>query len=456
MQMNTTLTHWDWIVIAVYLVLVAGIGPLFKHVNKDASDYFRGGGNMLWWIAGMSAIMASLSTWSFTGAAAKVYDTGILLPVTWIIAAVIYIPLLWYIAPRFRQMRVVTSIEAVFRRFGLGTEQFFTYMVIPMGIFFGGVGLNTVAVFMSAAMDIDMTATLIGLGVITTFMAMIGGQWAVTASDFTQGIMMFLVVGVVVYLSLNLPEIGGVTNLPNVLPERHLDLFSDARIGIVFLWIMTMIIQTTLTTLNMQTEGAKYLSVKDGRQARGMVALRFILTFIVPLAIIMHIPAMCAAVVFPDMSAVFPDLKVPAEGAFVAMAFKTLPQGLVGLLICGMFAAAITSLDTALNRNTGYFIRNVYIKFINKEADGERQLKMGRIVTVIFGVLMIIVAVAFDEFREADLFDVFLLFNSMLFLPSILPVALGVLFKRTPGWSGWSTVMVSMATGALAKIFYTA
>jgi Na+/proline symporter len=83
--MTMALNHWDWIVIGFYFVFIIGIGYLFKHVSKNSSDYFRGGGNMLWWMAGMSAVMAGLSTWSFTGAAAKVYETGFLLPLTWIV-----------------------------------------------------------------------------------------------------------------------------------------------------------------------------------------------------------------------------------------------------------------------------------------------------------------------------------------------------------------------------------
>lgn len=453
--MTMALNNWDWVVIGFYFTFIIGIGLLFKHVNRNASDYFRGGGNMLWWMAGMSAMMAGLSTWSFTGAAAKVYETGFLLPLTWMIGIPITVVILWFMAPRFRQMRVVTSIEAVFRRFGFGTEQFYIYLVLPMGIFWGGIGLNTVAVFMSAAIGISMTLTLIGLGVIVTVMSMAGGQWAVAASDFVQGLLLFLIVGVVIYFSVNLPEIGGLGNLHNALPEKHFDFSVGARTGIIILWITTMQIGGILNCLNMQGEGAKYLLVKDGKQARGMIAMRLVLGLIIPTGILLQIPAICAATVFPDMSAVFPQLKVPAEGAFVAMAFKTLPQGLIGLLICGMFAASMSSMDTALNRNAGYFVRNVYIKYINKGASDERQLLMGKVFTLIFGGLMILVALAFDSLREINLFDVFLLINSMVMLPSVVPVSLGTIIKRTPSWSGWSTVLVGMTAGALAKTAYS-
>ena len=450
-----SLTYWDWIVIGFYFIFIIGIGFLFKHVNKNASDYFRGGGNMLWWVAGMSAMMASLSTWSFTGASAKIYQSGFLLPITWMIGIPVSVAILWFMAPRFRQMRVVTSIEAVFRRFGFGTEQFYIYLVLPMGIFWGGIGLNTVAVFMSAALGIDMTMTIIGLGIITTVMSMAGGQWAVAASDFVQGMIMFMIVFVVVYFSINLPEIGGIANLTKALPERHFDFSIGARSGVVFLWILTMQIGGVLNCLNMQGEGAKYLLVKDGKQARGMILLRVFTGIILPMSIIIHIPSMCAAKVFPDMAAIFPGLKVPEEGAFVAMAFKTLPQGLIGLLLCGMFAASMSTMDTALNRNAGYFVRNVYIKYINRKADEPRQLFMGKIFTIVFGCLMILIGLGFDALREINLFDVFQLLNSMVLLPSVVPVALGAVIKRTPGWTGWSTVLVGVLAGAISKLIYS-
>lgn len=453
--MNMALNHWDWTVIGLYFVFIVGIGFLFKHVNKNASDYFRGGGNMLWWAAGMSAVSASISTWSFTGAAAKVYQSGFMLPLAWMISAPITALVLWFLAPRFRQMRVITSIEGVARRFGYGTEQFYVYLLLPMALFWSGVGINSVAVFMSAALGVPTAWCIIGLALIVGVMSTLGGQWAVVASDFVQGMLMFLTVLVVVFLSLRLPEIGGLANLRNSLPERHFDFTESSRMGIVLMWFLVMQVMALLNTANLNGEGTRFLSVKDGRSARGMVLLRLILFFFIPVTLILQLPAMCAAVVFPDMSAVFPHLKVPEEGAFLAMAFKTLPQGMVGLLICGMFAAAMGTMDTGLNRNAGYFVRNVYIKYINRNASDSRQLRMGQVFTLVFMFITILIGLAFDHIREMNLFDVFQVLNSMVWVPSVVPTALGIVYKRTPSWSGWSTVLIGLAAGAIAKIVYT-
>lgn len=454
-ELSTSLVYWDWIVIVFYFVFIVGIGFLFKHVNKNASDYFRGGGNMLWWMAGVSVAAATISTWTFTGAAAKVYQSGFLYPLGAFFGSLFSIVVLWYLAPRFRQMRVITSMEAVFRRFGFGTEQFYVYLKLPMGIFWGGIGLNTVAVFMSAAMKVDMRMTLICLGAIVTVMAMFGGQWAVAASDFVQGILMLLIVLVVVFFTMRLPEVGGMTNFFSYLPDRHYDFTLGSRMGIVALWFFMSQVTRFFGHISMAGEGAKYLQVKDAREARKMVILKLFLFVIMPVNAIMLLPAMAAAKIYPDMAAIFPHMKMPQEGAFLVMAFRTLPQGLMGLLICGMFAAAMSSMDTALNQNAGFFVRNVYIKYIKRDASDSTQLTAGKLFTLAFGAITIIIGLGFDYFRTMNMFNAMQIIGSMISLPAVIPMALATVYKRTPGWSGWSSVLVGLLVGAVSKLCYS-
>ena len=99
---------------------------------------------------------------------------------------------------RFRRMRVVTPLEAIRIRFGAATQQFVTWIRLPFLMFFGGVGLNTVGVFMSGAFDIPLPTVIVILGVMVTFVSLVGGAFGVAASDFVQ---MFLVVSVTLVIS---------------------------------------------------------------------------------------------------------------------------------------------------------------------------------------------------------------------------------------------------------------
>jgi len=60
----------DYVILAAYLVFLLALGPIFNRFNKSASDYFRAGGAMVWWIAGTAVVMGGFSAWSFTGGSA--------------------------------------------------------------------------------------------------------------------------------------------------------------------------------------------------------------------------------------------------------------------------------------------------------------------------------------------------------------------------------------------------
>src|SRR2546421_4080499 len=66
----------DYAVLAFYFVFMMSMGWVFKRFIKNTSDYFRSGGEMLWWIVGAGAFMTNFSAVSFTGMAGKAYPGG--------------------------------------------------------------------------------------------------------------------------------------------------------------------------------------------------------------------------------------------------------------------------------------------------------------------------------------------------------------------------------------------
>ena len=58
----------DLALISLYLIFIVAIGFMFSGKSENPSEYFRGGGKMLWWMTGASAFMVQFSAWTFTGA----------------------------------------------------------------------------------------------------------------------------------------------------------------------------------------------------------------------------------------------------------------------------------------------------------------------------------------------------------------------------------------------------
>src|ERR1044071_1113011 len=353
--MTPALSFYDYLVVGFYFAFMAVIGVVCRRFIGNTSDYFRGGGKMLWLMAGSSAFMVSFSAWTFTGAASKAYEDGPLIMVLFFANAVGFLCNYLFFAPRFRQMRAVTALEAVRTRFGKGNEQFFTWVQIPLGILYAGIWLNGLAVFIAAAFGFDLRGTIIVTGAVVVLMAVTGGSWAVAAGDFMQ--MLILMPVTVVAAVLAVARVGGWGRFLERLPHHHLHWTEGARGEILALWVVAIFIKQFISTNNM-LEASRYLNVKDSRQARKAALLGMVLFVVGPLA--WFIPPMAASITHPDLAAVFPRLAKPSEGAFVATALDTMPAGMVGLLLSGIFAATMSSMDAGLNRNAGFFVKNFY------------------------------------------------------------------------------------------------
>jgi SSS family solute:Na+ symporter len=440
---------YDYIILGFYFVFMIGIGVMFRRFNRDISDYFRGGGTMLWWLVGASTTMGSLSVWSFTGAASKIYETGLIVLAIyacgWVGALIVF----FFTCYRFRQMRVITSVEAIRRRYGAATEQFYVWIQVPFGIFHAGLGLNTVAVFISSVFGTNLVETLITVGAIIIFVAMIGGAWAVVSGDFVQMILMLLITSVVVVLCLRLPEVGGVSGLMTKLPPSHFEWTAVSRPGVVIFWLVALLVQTLLIYNDLSAGAARFMTVKNGAHARKAALMALVISFFIP--IITFIPPLAAVVVFPHLATQFPTLKNPGEASYVAMCMKVLPHGLLGLMVSAMLAVSMANLDTGLNRNVGVFVKNFYSRILRPEATERELLLVAKLFTAGFGLVIILIGVTIALFRTANLFDLVLMLGALIGIPLIVPLALGLFIKRAPSWAGWSTALVGLIAASAVK-----
>lgn len=448
------LTIYDYLVIGFYLVFMLLIGVVFRKMNNNSSDYFRGGGNMLWWMTGVSAVAAGLTAYTFTAAAAKVSETGFFLLVVYLTGICNPIIVYFFFAARYRQMRVITSAEAIRRRYGNSTEQFWVWTGLPLGLFSGGMAVYIVSLFVSNALQFDIFWCIIILSATVTIMAGTGGSWAIVASDFLQ-ILVILTVSITVFVrALGLPQIGGITGFMDKLPSKFINFSEFERPAVWVAMLVMFTVTGLLRSADINNGASRYLSVKDGSQAKKAVIVGMVGTILIPL--LAFLPVMVGVILQLDFAAMFPKQATPGENAYLAIASVVLPQGMMGMLVCAIFAATMSSMDTALNKNSGFFVRNFYIRYINKTASEKQQLKMGVIFTGVFGLLVTLIALLINQFRGADLFSMLLKLNVLLDYPMIIPMMMGMLWKKTPGWSAWSSVLVGMLTAYLAQTYITA
>src|SRR3954467_13491462 len=107
------LTHYDYIVVGFYFVFMTLMSWVFKRFIRNTSDYFRGGGEMLWWMAGAGAFMVSFSAFTFTGNAGKAYTDGPVVMVIFVGNALGFLINYFWFAPVSWRMRAITGIHGV-------------------------------------------------------------------------------------------------------------------------------------------------------------------------------------------------------------------------------------------------------------------------------------------------------------------------------------------------------
>ncbi|WP_299695268.1 sodium:solute symporter family protein [uncultured Vibrio sp.] len=424
----------DTIVVLAYFMFLIAIGWMFRKFSTSTSDYFRGGGKMLWWMVGATAFMTQFSAWTFTGAAGRAFSDGFVVVILFLANAFGYFCNYLYFAPKFRQLRVVTAIDAIRIRFGKTSEQFFTWAGIPDSLISSGIWLNGLAIFVAAVFDIPMEMTIVVTGVVLMLMAVTGGSWAVVASDFMQ---MLVIMAVTITCAIAAYFYGGgmgeiVSNFEgNFVTGNNLNYMSIFILWVVFIFIKQF------GVMNNSINAYRYLCAKDSDNARKAAGLACALMVLGP--VIWFLPPWYVAAYMPDFAA---NYEVGNDAAYLAFVQKLMPAGMVGLLMSAMFAATMSSMDSGLNRNAGIFVLNFYNPILRPNASQRELMAVSKLTTVLMSFFIIGVGLYINSLRHLSLFDIVLNVGALIGFPMLIPVLLGFIFRNTPDWSAWATLIV--------------
>lgn len=447
---------YDYIVIAIYFVLILAIGVVFSRMaSKSTSDYFRGGGRMLWWMVGSTAFMAQFSAVTFTGAAGKAFADGFAIVAVYIGNTFAFFVGYAFFVHRFRQMRVDTPTEAIKRRFGPQNETFFAWALIAFSFLNAGVWLNALGVFTSAVFDADMTLTIITIGFTVLFVSVLSGAWGVVASDFVQTLVVAVVsiaCAIVALIMVDGP-VNMVKNFPGgflIGPNMNYPL-------ILFGTFIFFLPKQVITMMNLH-DSFRWLNAKDSFNARKAAILAMTLMGVG--SIIWFIPPWASATLYPDAAADYAQLGNKAgDAVYLVFAKNAMPIGTVGLLMAGLFAASMSSMDSALNKNAGIFIRSIYQPFLakrNKIKEDKKLLRLSQVVSFISGLGVITAALFFASLKKLSLFELMMSVSTMVQVPMMVPLVVGIVVKKTPKWAPWATIAVGFFVSWLVMNVFTA
>jgi Na+/proline symporter len=438
------ISRYDYFIIAGYLVFLASIGFVFRRFNRGSKDYFAGGFQMTWWLLGASSFISNFSCWTFTGGADIAYTFGILVfAVSFVDVLGFALSAVWF-APRFRQLRVITAMDAVRLRFGPFNEQFFNWLQIVNALLTGAVWLVGLSIILSVAFALPQGAVILCTAAVVLVISLLGGNWAVVASDFIQ---LLLLMGITIVTAvLTLVKIGGIhAFLHQVPPDRWVFFKPLGSAQYDWLYIVSTL-AVALYSKNNMAIFSKYIPAKDGREARRTALVPMVGYIIMP--IFWFIPPLAAFTLAPHL--IQHSMLKPGETTYIAVCVAVLPRGLLGLMIAAMFSATIAAMDVALNKNAGFLVKNFYQPILRKGASDGELLAAGKVATLLCAVTIALLAVLLAHRPDLPLRNAYLYLGAYVTMPIAVPLVLGMLMRKTPRWAAWAAVVF----GALLAIFF--
>ena len=448
----------EYLTVGIYLAFLIGLGVYLSRFNKNVSDYVRGGAQGTWWLVGTSAFMSSISAYTFTANNGLAYEGG---PTPLFIFLAISSGLLvaaLFTGPWLRQSRALTVYDIIRDRFGPEVEQFSAYLWLFTALLGASIQLWALSVFISSVFGFPLIGTIIVLGLVVLIYSTIGGRWAVMATDFLQSLILVPMTLLIAFLCIH--KIGGIGafldhfNMPEFARDFKLINANGDFIGNKFgwKWIIAMFCVSFFNEISI-TNAYKYLSVKDGREARKSALLSLVL--ITCGGIIFLLPGMTSRFLFSAEVAAM-QMENPTQSAYAVAALNVLPNGLTGILVAAMFAATMSSMDTGLNGSTGGIVNNL-IPAIRRQLKlqplkEDTRVKLCKFITLLLGAIIITFAVMWEVAEDMDIFEAFMLITSMIVLPMSFPFTVSLFIKRLPRWSFFFILGCGILPSIIAEI----
>src|SRR3954469_681460 len=207
----------DLVIIAIYFVIIFGIGMYFARRERTSADYFLAGRNVGWFAIGASLFVSNISTEHFIGLAGSGASSGLAVGHFEWLACIIVLILGWVFVPFYLRSNVFTMPEFLERRFNRSSAVYLASISILAYIFTKiSVHLYAAAVVLERVVGWNPMTAAVGLVVATRLSTLAGGLAAVIYTDLVQAVI--LLIGAVVLTLIGLDRVGGFAGLHASVP----------------------------------------------------------------------------------------------------------------------------------------------------------------------------------------------------------------------------------------------
>ncbi len=433
-------TGLDLGVLVVYLLGVTAWGAWLGRGQSGATDYFLGSRSLPWWAVLLSVVATETSTLTFLSIPGVSYlgtMTFLQLTLGYLLGRVVVAAVL---LPRYAEGHLTTAYALLTGRFGEGTRRLTSGVFMGTRLLADSVRLFATAIPLALITGWDYPVSIGVIGALTVVYTYLGGIKAVVWVDAVQ-MVLYLVGAILAAWVLQGVVDGGWAAILSQAAEagklRVVDVSLDPGIPYT-LWGGVL----GGAFLSMASHGTDQLIVQRLLTCRDLASSRralvgsgfaVILQFLVFLLIGLGLWAFYQGRAFER-----------SDEIFALFIVQELPAGLTGLLIAGVFAAAMSSLSSSINALASASAYDFWAPLAGAEGDEQRILRAGKGFTLLWSALLVGGAIVFIPLsRETSAVEVALAVASLVYGGLLGAFALGSLGTRADAFS----VKVGMLAG---------
>ncbi|MFF2812341.1 sodium:solute symporter family protein [Streptomyces sp. NPDC058000] len=447
----------DYTILAIYFVVVLGIGFAARRSVKTSLDFFLSGRSLPAWVTGLAFVAANLGATEILGMAATGAQYGVaVVHWYWIgaIPAMVFLGLV--MMPFYYRSKVRSVPEFLLQRFDRSAHLLSSVLFAFAAVLIAGVNLYALSIVVEALLGWPQWVAIVVAGLFVLAYITIGG---LSSAIYNEVLQFFVILAALIPLViLGLKRVGGWGGLSHSLTSSHGDNFLTAwggtgigqanPLGANWLTIILglgFVLSFGYWTTNF-AEVQRALSAKNLSAAqRTPLIAAFPKMFIVFLVMI---PGLVAAVLVPKIGT---PGGLQYNDAIPYLMQELLPNGVLGIAVTGLLAAFMAGMAANVSSFNTVFTYDIWAKYVKTDRPDGYYLRFGRLITAI-GVLASI-GTAFIASSFSNIMGYLQTLFSFFNVPMFVVFIIGMFWKRASMKSGvWG--LLAGTTAAMVNYFW--
>ena len=386
----------DYIIIITYLLGIAIWGIISGGKQRTAKDYFLGAEKIPWWAVCFSIVAAETSTLTFISIPGLAYLTNLnflQVALGFLLGRIVVARLF---LPAYFKGELKTAYTFLEIRFGGKTRSFASIVFLLTRTAADGVRLFATAIPLYLILKIDPVIAIIIIALVSLVYTYTGGLKGVIWVDVIQ---MFIYIGGAVlagfFLLNSLPD-GFATVINSASADSKFSIINlgfDKNITEFFSEPYTLFAGLIGGAfLSMASHGTdqlivqRLLATKDLKSARkAVIGSGVIVVFQFALFLIIGVM----------LFAYYGKMDIKSDEIFPMFIIDVLPPGVSGIIIAGLFAAAMSTLAGSMSSLSSSSMMDLYTPLSGKVLSEEKKLKISRLLTILWAGLLVLSALIF-------------------------------------------------------------